>query len=90
MTRNSLFEDWGSAECPICNSPQCGKWFRKVETYHIWVCSRCYRANRNGWSLEAERVLIPYMEGLRLPLPDRNADCWLPFEVPELVMIVLK
>ena len=74
--------------CPTCGLTSCSKWFVKNLTYDIWVCERCVRANRNGWSLDAERRLVPHMHALGKQLPERTENGWLPYEVYQVVRVI--
>ncbi|MEO9630973.1 MAG: hypothetical protein ABJG14_11095 [Sulfitobacter sp.] len=77
-----------SNTCPICKHSGATERFVKNYTYEVWVCKLCARANRSGWSLDAERQLIPHMLALGKQLPKRNENGWLPYEVYEVVQVI--
>lgn len=83
-----MFDDYGISTCPMCRRNVRDNRFTFVETYQIWVCKRCYRANTDGWSIRCERVLVEHMRRIKMPLPRRNQSGWLPREVYRTVEIL--
>jgi hypothetical protein len=51
---------------------------RKIPRYNINVCNNCYEANWDGWAPHYEKKLVAHLRKEDLPIPERNAEGWLP------------
>ena len=69
-------------KCQLCASPyQAGPGVytgKTIAGYQLSVCNTCYAANWDGWSPAHEAKFVAHLEGLGIPLPERNEKGWYP------------
>jgi hypothetical protein len=51
---------------------------KKLPAYDMMVCMGCYQANWDGWAPHYEPKILAHLEAKGIPVPERNAQGWLP------------
>lgn len=51
---------------------------QRIPAYEITVCKVCFDGNWDGWGMRAEPVLIAHLKSRGIPIPERNAQGFIP------------